>query len=76
MLPNPQETTDLVTFSEEILMENLLLNSLLKSIVKKVFKFNTTVAKQSSFIHLIIALRARLHETRSELKPVWEFTSG
>ena len=70
MLPNPQETTDLVTFSEEILMENLLLNSLLKSIVKKVFKFNTTVAKQSSLIHLIIALRARLHETRSELKPV------
>ena len=70
MLPNPQETTDLVTFSEEILMENLLLNSLLKSIVKKVFKFNTTVAKQSSLIHLIVALRARLHETRSELKPV------
>ena len=70
MLPNPQETTDLVTFSEEILMENLLLNSLLKSIVKKVFKFNTTVAKQSSVIHLIVALRARLHETRSELKPV------
>ena len=70
MLPSPQETTDLVTFSEEILMENLLLNSLLKSIVKKVFKCNTTVAKQSSFIHLIIALRARLHETRSELKPV------
>ena len=55
MLPNPQETTDLVTFSEEILMENLLLNSFLKSIVEKVFKFNTTVVKQSSFIHLIIA---------------------
>ena len=29
---------------------------LLKSMVKKLFKFNTTAAKQTSFIHLIIAL--------------------
>ena len=57
--PNPQETADLVTFIEEILNGklNFLCNvCLIKSMVKNLLKFNTTAVKQSSFIHLIIAL--------------------
>ena len=34
MWPNPRETADLVTFSEEFLMENLIFCSVIKTVYK------------------------------------------
>ena len=46
----------------------------LKEKDKKEIKENVQIST-SSFLNKT-NLRVRLHETRSELKPVWDFTSG